>query len=49
MGTHVAALPRVRKALRRFDVPILGRIDIAGGVLIKYADGRPVTPPKRIK
>jgi predicted nuclease of predicted toxin-antitoxin system len=43
------ALPRIRRATRRFAVPVLGRVNLAGELAVIWTDGDELTPPKRIK
>jgi hypothetical protein len=43
------ALPRVRTAVRRFAVPVIGRINLAGGVDVLWAEGTKLERPKRVK
>ena len=45
----VVALPAIRKALRRFKVPMLGRVTLAGEVAMAWAEGEKLDPPKVIK
>ncbi len=43
------ALPGMRKAIRRFKVPLIGRVNAAGEVAVLYDDGMELKPPKHIK
>ncbi len=43
------ALPRIRRAVRRFSVPLLGRVNVTGQVVILWADGLALRPPKMLK
>jgi PIN like domain len=45
----VAALPAMKKALRRFSVPFIAGVSIAGDVHVFESDGERHTPPKRLK
>ena len=45
----VRALPLIRKALRRFPVPIVASLSAAGGVRVLIADGEWLKPPKDLK
>ena len=48
-GAFVAALPRMKKALRRFDVPFIASVTIKGEVALMFEAIGPTTPPKRVK
>jgi hypothetical protein len=43
------ALPRIRTATRRFKVPVLGRVNVAGEVSVSWAEGEELRPAKRVK
>jgi hypothetical protein len=43
------ALPRIRRATRRFAVPVLGRVNLAGELAVMWSGGVEHAPPKRIK
>lgn len=43
------AIPGMRTAMRRFRVPMIGRINAAGEVTMLYSDGKELKPPKSIK
>jgi hypothetical protein len=43
------ALPRIRTAVRRFKVPLLGRVNVAGQVSVLWAEGLVLKPPKTLK
>lgn len=43
------ALPRIRKAARRFEVSVIARLTIAGDVEVLWADGKKLGRPKRLK
>jgi len=43
------ALPRMKKALRRFDVPFIASITLDGHVSVVHDGQSALTPPKRIK
>ena len=45
----VGALPRMKKALRRWDAPLVGVVLVDGGVNVLYAEGVRVRTPRRIK
>lgn len=45
----VQALPRIRKALRRFAVPLVASVSAAGGVRVLLAEGNWLAPPKELK
>jgi hypothetical protein len=45
----VAAMPSIREAVRRFDVPLLGRINLAGEVNVAVEAGEKLTSPKFVK
>ncbi len=45
----VAALPAMKKVLRRFAVPFIAGVSVAGGVQVFESDGERHAPPKRIK
>jgi hypothetical protein len=44
-----AALAAMKKALRRFGVPLIAGVSEAGGIHVFEADGELYTPPKRLK
>ena len=48
-NAFVAALPRMKKALRRFDVPFIASVAIDGSVVLMHDADGPMTPPKRLK
>lgn len=43
------ALPGMRRAIRRFDVPILGRVNATGEITVSYANGEEQRPPPQLK
>lgn len=43
------ALPGMRKAMRRFKVPVIGRVNAAGELSLLYDEGKELKPPKHIK
>ncbi len=43
------ALPGIRKAVRRFTVPMLGRVNLAGEVSVAWDDGKKLDAPKHVK
>ena len=45
----VTALPAMRRALRRFDVPFIARISLDGDVSVFESAGRRFCPAKRIR
>lgn len=45
----VAALPRIRKAVRRFDVTVVGSVDMNGAVNVMWAGGARLARPVRLK
>ncbi len=44
-----AALPAMKKALRRFATPFIAGVSVAGEVHVFESDGERHTPPKRLK
>jgi hypothetical protein len=42
-------LPAMKKALRRFPVPFIAGVSVAGEVHVFESDGERYTPPKRLK
>jgi hypothetical protein len=48
-AAFTTALPRIRTAVRRFNVPLLGRVNVAGQVSILWAEGLALKPPKTLK
>ena len=48
-SAFVDALPRMKKALRRFDVPFIASVAIDGRVVLMHDADGPVTPPKQLK
>jgi hypothetical protein len=48
-GAFIEALPRMKKALRRFDVPFIASVSVAGGIVLMHDVDGPVTPSKRVK
>lgn len=44
-----AAMPSIRRALRRFDVPLAASLSAGGQVRVLLAGGKWLTPPKDIK
>jgi hypothetical protein len=48
-AAFVMALPRMHKALRRFDVPFIASVTVAGDVSLVHTGAGPVTPHKRLK
>lgn len=44
-----SALPQIRTALRRFDVPLFGQVTIDGAVSIYIAGGADLRPPKHLR
>lgn len=47
--TFVAALPRIRRVLRRFDVPLGASVYLAGQLRVVLAGGRWLDPPKEVR
>jgi hypothetical protein len=45
----VDALPRIRRVLRRYDVPLAASVNARGGVRVLLADGTWLDPPKDVK
>jgi hypothetical protein len=45
----IAALPRMTKVLRRWDVPIVATVTALGGVSVLYANGVRLQPAKLVK
>jgi hypothetical protein len=45
----VAALPRIRTVVRRFDVAIIASVNIDGAVTVIWAGGEPLPKPKVFK
>ncbi len=45
----VAALPRIRKAVRRFDVAVVRAVNIAGEVTVVWANGEKLSRPIALK
>jgi PIN like domain len=45
----VAALPAMKRALRRFHVPFIARISVDGNVSVFESAGKKFKPPKRIR
>lgn len=45
----VAALPRIRKAARRFDMTVVGSVDMTGAVTVVWADSEKLARPVRLK
>ncbi|MDB4979716.1 MAG: hypothetical protein JWM82_468 [Myxococcales bacterium] len=45
----VGALPAMKRALRRFPVPFIAGVSIAGDIHVFESDGQRHTPPKRLK
>jgi len=43
------ALPGMRTAMRRFKVPVMGRVNASGELSILYDAGKELKPPKQIK
>jgi hypothetical protein len=43
------ALPGMRTAMRRFKVPLMGRVSVSGELSILHAAGETLKPPKVIK
>jgi hypothetical protein len=48
-GAFAAALPRMKKALRRFELPFIASVTVGGEVTLMYDATGPATPPKRMK
>jgi hypothetical protein len=47
--TFVAALPRIKTSLRRFEVPLVGVVAVGGGVSVLYASGIRLSKPRVVK
>jgi predicted nuclease of predicted toxin-antitoxin system len=47
--TFIAALPRIRRVLRRFDVPLAASVNVAGQLRVLLGGGRWMDPPKEIR
>ncbi len=45
----IAALPRMTKVLRRWDVPIVATVTAVGGVSVLYANGVRLQPSRHVK
>ncbi len=45
----VATMPRIRKAVRRFDVTVVGSVDMTGSVTVMWASGARLARPVRLK
>lgn len=45
----VDSLPRIRRVLRRFEVPVAATLSSSGGVRVLLAAGQWLVPPKEIK
>ena len=45
----IAALPTMKRALRRFPVPFIARISAGGAVSVFESAGKQFNPPKRIQ
>lgn len=43
------ALPGMRTAMRRFKVPVMGRVNASGELSILYDEGKELKPPKHVK
>jgi hypothetical protein len=48
-SAFTAAIPTMKKALRRFMVPFIAGVLLAGHVHVFEADGERYSPPKRLK
>jgi PIN like domain len=48
-SAFVAALPRMKKTLRRFDVPFIASVTVGGDVVLMHEASGPTKPPKRVK
>lgn len=48
-ATFIAALPRMTKVLRRWDIPIVATVTALGGVSVLYANGVRLQPSKHVK
>ncbi len=48
-GAFVAAIPRMKKVLRRFDVPFIASVSIDGNVAMMHLADGPPRSPLRIK
>lgn len=48
-ATFVQALPRMRKALRRFEIPLVASVSAAGGVRVLIAAAEWLSTPKELK
>ncbi len=49
VAAFIAAMPAMKKALRRFAVPFIAGVSQAGDVHVFEADGERYVPPKRLK
>jgi predicted nuclease of predicted toxin-antitoxin system len=47
--TLIAALPRMRRALRRFGLPLAASVNLAGELRVLLADGQWLAPPREIR
>jgi PIN like domain len=45
----VQALPRMKKVLRRYDVPIIAAVSVLGTVSVLYADAQRLPSPRPVK
>jgi hypothetical protein len=48
-AVFITALPRMRRVLRRWDVPIVATVTATGGVSVLYADGMRLKPARLVK
>lgn len=48
-AAFVAALPPMKKALRRFHLPFIASVTVAGAVTLMHDANGPVGPPKPVK
>jgi hypothetical protein len=45
----IDAMPRMKTALRRWDVPLIAAVSVDGGVSVLYADGARLLRPRTVK
>jgi hypothetical protein len=48
-GAFLAALPRLQRVLRRFEVPLAASVTVTGHVSLLMAGGRLLDPPRHLK
>jgi hypothetical protein len=45
----VTVVPAMKKALRRWDVPLIGSVSIDGGLTMLYVEGERLLKPRPVK